>query len=525
MGRSEATPPPANTLLGSDTASEPLDSQNADTTTLRAEEVTARAPKDNPDVYIVDWDGPDDPENPKNWTVRKKWAVTLVVSSYAFLSPLSSSMMAPAANQIADEFGVTSKPIIALFTSIYVLGYALGPLTLAPMCELFGRARILQLSNLFYFAWNLGCGFAQNSGELIAFRFLSGIGGSAAPSIGGGVLGDVWRSDQRGQAVALYSLAPLLGPVIGPACGAWIAQKSDWRWVFWSTSIFCFFVQGIGLFYLKETYAPVLLERKAAHIRRAMSDSEKGPVQEVKTVFDGPNRQWRNLVQKALIRPFALAIYEPIIQVLAAFLSFVYGTLYLFLTTIPSIYQGVYKEDVGIAGFHYFALGIGMTAASQINGRFMDAAYKWLVARYGQQGKPEYRLPTMVPGAFMLPVGLFLTGWTARADVHWIVPDIGIAIVGAGMILLFQSIQTYVIDAFTLHVASALASLAFFRSLAGFGFPLFAPAMYSALGYGRGDTILACVAIAIGIPAPFLFWVYGERIRNASRYAGREDAR
>ncbi|OSD01877.1 MFS polyamine transporter [Trametes coccinea BRFM310] len=519
MDRSEATPPPVDTVPESHTETEPLESQNADAITLRAEEASGRAPKVNPDVYIVDWDGPEDPENPKNWSVRKKWAVTLVVSSYAFLSPLSSSMMAPAANQIADEFGVTSKPIIALFTSIYVLGYALGPLTLAPMCELFGRARILQLSNLFYFAWNLGCGFAQNSGELIAFRFLSGIGGSAAPSIGGGVLGDVWRSDQRGQAVALYSLAPLLGPVIGPACGAWIAQRSDWRWVFWSTSIFCFFVQGIGLFYLKETYPPVLLERKAAHIRKSMVDSEKGRMQEVKTVFDGPNRQWRNLVQKALIRPFALAIYEPIIQVLAAFLSFVYGTLYLFLTTIPSIYQGVYKEDVGIAGFHYFALGIGMTAASQVNGRFMDISYKWLVARYGQQGKPEYRLPTMVPGAFMLPIGLFLTGWTARPDIHWIVPDIGIAIVGAGMILLFQSIQTYVIDAFTLHVASALASLAFFRSLAGFGFPLFAPAMYNALGYGKGDTILACVAIAIGIPAPFLFWVYGERIRNASRYA------
>ncbi|KAJ3019390.1 hypothetical protein NUW54_g94 [Trametes sanguinea] len=122
MDRSEAPPPPADTVPESQAATEPSYPRTEDTTTLRAE-VTSCAPKDNPDIYIVDWDGPDDPENPKNWTVRKKWAVTLVVSSYAFLSPLSSSMMAPAANQIADEFGVTSKPIIALFTSIYVLGY------------------------------------------------------------------------------------------------------------------------------------------------------------------------------------------------------------------------------------------------------------------------------------------------------------------------------------------------------------------------------------------------------------------
>lgn len=125
----------------------------------------------------------------------------------------------------------------------------------------------------------------------------------------------------------------------------------------------------------------------------------------------------------------------------------------------------------------------------------------------------------MVPGTIFLPVGLFLTGWTARSDVHWIVPDIGIAFVGAGTILNFQSIQTYVIDTFTLHAASALAAVTFLRSCAGFGFPLFAPAMYNALGYGKGDSILGVVAIVIGCPAPWIFWKYGQRIRQASKYA------
>ncbi|RPD70314.1 hypothetical protein L226DRAFT_538960 [Lentinus tigrinus ALCF2SS1-7] len=111
----------------------------------------------------------------------------------------------------------------------------------------------------------------------------------------------------------------------------------------------------------------------------------------------------------------------------------------------------------------------------------------------------------MVPGTFLLPIGLLVTGWTARASVHWIVPDI-----------------TYIIDAFTLHGPSALAATNVFRSIVmGFGFPLFAPSMYNALDYGKGGTILACAAIAIWIPAPFLFWVYGERLQNASHYAKR----
>ncbi|TBU32694.1 MFS polyamine transporter [Dichomitus squalens] len=472
------------------------------------------------DVLIVNWEGPDDPENPKNWSFGRKWAATTIVSAFTFISPVSSSMMAPASDQIAQQFGITNSAVIALLTSIFVAAYAFGPLFLGPMSELYGRSRVLQLANLWYLAWNLGCAFAQNTGQLIAFRFLAGLGGSAPLSIGGGLIGDVWKAEERGQAIAVYSLAPLLGPVIGPTCGAWIAQRSTWRWVFWSTTIVDAFIQVLGLFFLQETFAPVLLERKANKIRKSM-DPEKANVREVRTVFDNTDRHWKKIVAKALVRPFALFAREPIVQLLGIYMAFIYGTLYLFLTTIDSIFEGIYHQPVGIAGLHYLALGIGLSGASQINARLMDRIYVYYTKKNGSGGKPEYRLPSMIPGTILLPIGLLITGWTARADVHWIAPDIGIALVGAGTILNFQSIQTYVIDAFTLHAASALAAVTFLRSLAGFGFPLFAPAMYNALGYGKGDTILACFAIAVGIPAPFLLWTYGERIRNASKYAKR----
>lgn len=126
-------------------------------------------------------------------------------------------------------------------------------------------------------------------------------------------------------------------------------------------------------------------------------------------------RSWHNVVRKALVRPFALSIQEPIIQVFAAFLSFVYGTFYsefhfclacplcqciysrislrvVFLTTIPSIFEGVYQEPVGTAGLHYIALGIGSTVMAQLCGQFLDMSYKHLCARNGGVGKPEFRL-------------------------------------------------------------------------------------------------------------------------------------
>ena len=125
------------------------------------------------------WDGPDDPANPKNWDKKHKWAATLVVSSFTFISPVSSSMVAPALTAIAKEFHITSEVESQLTLSIFVLAYAIGPLFLGPLSEIYGRVPVLQLSNLFYLVFNIACGASRSKGQMIAFRFLSGLGGSA----------------------------------------------------------------------------------------------------------------------------------------------------------------------------------------------------------------------------------------------------------------------------------------------------------------------------------------------------------
>ncbi|KAF7970451.1 hypothetical protein HWV62_23895 [Athelia sp. TMB] len=142
----------------------------------------------------------------------RKWVAAFIVSSFTFIWPMSSSMIAPASTQLAAEFGITSTVTIALVTSIFVLAYAIGPLFLGPLSELYGRSRVIQLANLWYLAWNLGCGFAQNTPQIIAFRFLAGLGGSVPLAIGGAVVGNCFAPEQRGQAIAIYSLALLLGP-------------------------------------------------------------------------------------------------------------------------------------------------------------------------------------------------------------------------------------------------------------------------------------------------------------------------
>ncbi|KAG6878983.1 hypothetical protein C0992_006076, partial [Termitomyces sp. T32_za158] len=121
---------------------------------------------------------------------------------------------------------------------------------------------------------------------------------------------------------------------------------------------------------------------------------------------------------------------------------------------MPSIYEGQYHETTSIAGLHYIALGTGLTIAAQVNARYMDRIYIHFKNKNNGVGEPEFRLPSMVPGTIVLPAGLIISGWAAQNKVHWIVTDIGIALLGAGIILLFQSTQTYVVDTFTLHAAS-----------------------------------------------------------------------
>ncbi|KAL6713530.1 hypothetical protein ACLMJK_008995 [Lecanora helva] len=469
------------------------------------------------DPNLISWDGTDDPANPKNWTLGRKWAATVVVSFFTFISPVSSSMVAPALNAIAKEFDIKSEVESQLVLSIFVLAYAIGPLFWGPMSEVYGRVPILQSSNLFYVVFNVACGASKTKGQMIAFRFLSGLGGSAPLAVGGGVLGDCWRSEERGRAISTYSLAPLLGPAIGPIAGGFIAENTTWRWVFWATSLAAGLIQISGLFLLRETYPPILLHRKAEKLRKESGNAS------LHTEFEDPQRSLANIMKHSLVRPFVMLGTQPIVQALAIYAAYLYGIMYLVLSTFPTLWETVYKESVGVGGLNYISLGVGFFLGAQITAPINDRVYRRLKFKNNNVGRPEFRVPVMIPGSLLVPIGLFIYAWTAEKHTHWIGPNLGAAIFTAGVIIGFQSVQTYLVDAYTRFAASAIAAATVLRSLAGFGFPLFAPAMYNGLGYGWGNSLLGFIAFSLGVPAPFVIWFYGQKLRERSTFAAGGD--
>lgn len=315
--------------------------------------------------------------------------------------------------------------------------------------------------------------------------------------------------------MAIYGLAPLLGPAIGPIIGGFISEHTSWRWIFYATSIFTGACQVAGFFMLSETYAPVILKRRAKRIRVETGDSSYQTKEE---------REDETLAKKlgvSLTRPFKLLGTQSIVQVLALYMAYTYGTMYLMLSTFPLLWTDphYYGESVGVGGLNYISLGLGMLLGTYVCAILNDRLYRRFKSRNDDVGKPEFRLPLLTITMFCVPTGLFIYGWTAETHQHWILPNIGACLFGIGNMMTFQCMQTYIVDTYTQFTASAMAAVSVLRCLAAFGFPLFAPYMYAKLHYGWGNSLLAFISIMIGIPAPIFLYTYGERLRNASPYA------
>ena len=148
-------------------------------------------------------------------------------------SPLASSMLAPAVPQVMTEFQSTNQELASFVVSVYVLGYAFGPILIAPLSELYGRVPVYHVCNVMFIVFTVACAVSSNLNMLIGWRFLQGTFGSCPLTIGGGTISDTIIQEKRGGVMAIWALGPLMGPVIGPVAGGYLAQVKGWRWVFW----------------------------------------------------------------------------------------------------------------------------------------------------------------------------------------------------------------------------------------------------------------------------------------------------
>jgi DHA1 family multidrug resistance protein-like MFS transporter len=308
-----------------------------------------------------------------------------------------------------------------------------------------------------------------------------------------------------------------MGPLLAPFAGGFITiSYLGWRWTEYISSFMGFTAFILTLFFLPETYAPVILVSKASELRRKTQNWGIHAKQEEMEV------DLKELVIKNVGRPLRILFTEPIVLLITIYMSFIYGLLYLFLTAYALVFQGVYGFNAGVAGLPYFGLVIGEVIAFTYV-VLSNPSYIRKLKANNNIPVPEWRLPIVMVGGILFAAGLFWFGWTGFTnDIPWIVPTLSGLFTGFGFFAVFLQLLNYIIDAYLMFAASAIAGNTFMRSIFGAIFPLFARYMYEGIGINYGNTLIGAIAVVL-VPLPFIFYLFGKKIRARNTFAPAPD--
>ena len=424
---------------------------------------------------------------------------------------LSSSAFTGGVPSIIAEFGA-SRELCTAGVSLFVVGFAFGPLIWAPCSEVFGRRNVFIFTYVVFTIFQAVTCASQNIQSILIFRFFAGFFGSSPLANGGGTITDTLDAKARGLGMAVFAAAPFLGPTLGPITGGFLGQAAGWRWVEGYLAIVSATVTAIIALISAETYAPFLLRQRAAQLSKATGKVYRYRADAKQEL------QVKELFKASLLRPWKFLLFEPIVIVLSIYIAIIYGVLYLNFAAYPIVFEGERGWSLGIGGLAFIGIMIGTLLSLPVSIWYINPQYVKAAKKRGGMATPEDRLPPAIWGGIVIVIGLAGFAATDGPEVHWIAPIIFGAPFGFGMIVVFLSVLGYLVDSYTIYAASVLAANSVLRSLFGAAFPLFTTQMYSALGIHWAAALPGFLALAC-VPAIFIFWKYGAAIRSKCKYA------
>lgn len=313
--------------------------------------------------------------------------------------------------------------------------------------------------------------------------------------------------------ITIYALPTQISPAIGPILGTLCEIYLGWRWTFWIVSLASVVLQCVCFFTVRETYKPVL-ERRANRMNQAQQDFPKRERWQFMAAIRDDFQAASERLGTDLARPFKMLATHPVVVVIALYNGVTYGIQNLVIASLQSLWTDRYHQSEIAASLNYITLAAGCVSGAQAVRPLNKWVYAKLKARDSEgQGRPEFRIPMITVGSILVPLSLLWYGWWAQALAFPLLPDFGTFVFAAGTVIILNCTSLYLVDAYKQHSASATGAVNVLRALSGFAFPLFSDKLYSALGYGWGNTVLAGLSISLGWPLPFLLWTYGRRWR------------
>ncbi|KAF9808299.1 hypothetical protein IEO21_07887 [Rhodonia placenta] len=413
---------------------------------------------------IVEFD-PDDGLNPKNWSRSKRWFMTYIAGLLAFNAGFASSAPVGIVSNILAYFHC-SQEVAALTISLFIFGYCVGPLLWGPLSEQYGRRPIFLVAFPIYTAFQVGCALSHNAASLNIFRLLTGIFAAAPLTNSGALISDIWDARTRGKALAVFTVAPFIGPSFGPVVGGWISQSgTSWRWLFWVLTIFSGACIPAILLFLPETYAPIILANKAQLLRKKL----------------GQRKTFRDWVDGTILKPCIMLVQEPMLIATTVYISFVYGCMYLIFEAYPVVFTQEHHLDAGVSGMVYIPIAVPPMSYTHVHATPVLQYYFIFHPRYERAAAacapspvpPELRLESAKWGAPLFAIGFFWFGWTSYPSIPFWAPLFASVLLGTATIWIFRpSANALCADVYLFAAASALATNTVVRSAASAGFPV-----------------------------------------------------
>ncbi|KAF3931922.1 hypothetical protein ABW20_dc0100804 [Dactylellina cionopaga] len=475
---------PYDSSSGSETAF-PAIMNDMDVEDQKKEEPAAAPPPPG----ALDWDGPDDEDNPRNWPFIDRVFQTLPPAMFSFVVTFASPVYTTALQQIQEEFHTSSEVSLVPLTT-HTLGFALGPMLAAPLSEMFGRKYVYLISFGLFLLFTMASGLAPNVAALCVFRLIAGCVGAPALAVGAGTISDVWDTHKDGGLAAMFFImSPFLGSSLGPVFGGLISYNRTWRWTMWLVLLIGGPLYLWFMPFMKETYKPVILKKRAIARGQTLPPQPTGA------------EALKKVLLITLLRPVHMLFTEPIVIALSLYTAFTFGVLFLFFAAIPYSFGTQYHFDRRESGLVFISSVVGILLGAITFGAIDRTIYK---RRYdhaianGKKVSVELRLISAMVGSFALPLSLFWFAWT------------------------FAS-ATYLVDTYQyLAAASALAANGLLRYGFGAVFPLFAIQMYSNLKIGLATSVLGIIAVTL-MAVPFVFYRFGKYFRERSSYDTLKD--
>ena len=443
-----------------------------------------------------------DPENPHNWSATWRWWYTFVYSWAVISAAYGSSSLAGGLPLIVEKYHVSTE-VAVLTVSLMVIGFLVGPLLWAPLSEQIGRKPVYMISFFLYTVFNIPVALSPNIGGVLVCRFLLGVFSSSALTNVGASLVDL-HNETRGLAIAFFSFCPYSGPVLGGIVNGFISVDSGrYDLMVWMNMAFAG-VMWILMATIPETYAPVILKKRAKRLRKETGNDNIMTEQEAKPL------SFMELVNNNLVRPLKFIVTEPVLDLVCSFVALIYALLYAFFFAYPVIFDELYGYGDDKIGLMYIPILIGAGLAVTLT-PVLESWYKAMCKR--RKPVPEDRLIGAMIGSPFPCIALFILGATSQKHIIWVGPALSGIAFGFGMVLIYYSLNNYIIDTYAKYAASALATKVFLRSAGGAAFPLFVTQMYHGLGLRWASFLLAFVSLAM-VAVPFSFYKYGSTLRH-----------